>query len=368
MKSFHWDQHFITGLPEIDQQHHRLVDIINKFSNLLARNQLVFSDIKAVFRELFEYAEYHFKEEEGMMCRMGIDQRHLDGHIEAHQIFLQEITSMQTNISPDNLQAAQNMIDFLARWLAYHILGSDQNMARQINSIQSGISASEAYKLEERMTDNATEPLLIALKGLFQQVSARNKELKELNKSLEDTISKRTKALSEANLQLEELALTDTLTKLPNRRHAMRRLAYLWDESVEAKAPMVCMMIDADNFKEVNDTYGHDAGDAVLRALANAFQETVRSDDIVCRLGGDEFLIICPNTDQRGGMHVAEFICEKISSLSIKADEGVWYGSVSVGIAVRSPDMENHKDLLKMADRGVYIAKRDGKNLVRSAS
>lgn len=368
MESFHWDKHFITGLSEVDHQHHHLVDIINKFGGLIAEDKLIFDDMQEIFKELFEYARYHFQEEEAMMSRIGIDKRHLDSHIEAHQYYLQEVTSFHTAFSPKNLKATKNMLDFLTRWLAYHILGSDQNMARQIEAIKSGASSSEAYELEKQRISNATEPLLVALNSLFQQVTARNRDLAQLNKSLESKVEERTKALSEANLHLEELSLTDVLTALPNRRHGMRRLADIWDESSEAKTPLACIMVDADHFKEVNDTYGHDAGDAVLRELAKTLQQTVRSDDFLCRLGGDEFLIICPNTDRDGAMHFAELVRKAVSALQIQAGNGVWNGSVSAGVATRLPDMKNQVDLIKAADRSVYTAKRNGKNCVRAIS
>lgn len=364
MESFQWDKNFVTGLSEVDHQHHHLVDIINKFGNLIANDELVFEDINAIFMELFDYAQYHFQEEEEMMSRIGLDRRHIDRHMEEHQNFLQEVTFMYATISPDDFRETQNLLDFLTRWLAYHILGSDQNMANQIDAIQSGLIAEDAYEKAEQKSDNATEPLLVALHSLFKQVALRNKELAQLNKSLEAQIEERTKELSEANRHLEELALTDVLTSLPNRRHAMRRLADLWDESSASKMPLTCIMIDADNFKEVNDTYGHDAGDTVLRELAKTLKETLRSDDIVSRLGGDEFLIICPNTDQDGARYIAEHTRKVISALRIQAGEGMWYGSVSVGVASRSVDMKKYEELIVQADKSVYAAKRDGRNRV----
>jgi len=128
------------------------------------------------------------------------------------------------------------------------------------------------------------------------------------------------------------------------------------------------MMIDADHFKEVNDTYGHDAGDDVLRGLAKELQGSVRSDDIVCRLGGDEFLIICPNTGLKGGMTIAELTRKKVADLRIQTGDGNWHGSISVGVAVRLSTMNHHEELIKIADDGVYAAKRDGKNCVRTTS
>jgi hemerythrin len=366
MEAFRWDKHFVTGISGVDQEHHRLVDIINQFGRLLATNELAFDDIEAVLKELSDYAQYHFEEEEELMSRIGIDQRHLDLQIEEHQNFIQEVVSMHAGISPDHPDAAKHLLDFLTQWLAYHILGSDQNMARQMKAIQSGASPAEAYEAEERGRDSATEPLLVALNGLFHQVSARNKELVQLNQSLEAKVAERTKELSEANLHLEELALTDVLTGLPNRRHAMRQLTDLWSKSVESDTPLVCKMIDADHFKEVNDTHGHDAGDLVLRELAKTLQHAVRNDDIVCRLGGDEFFIICPDTDQDGGMHIAELARKAVSELRIPTGDGVWNGSISIGLAARCPDMESHEDLIMAADKGVYAAKRDGKNCVRT--
>jgi hemerythrin len=197
---------------------------------------------------------------------------------------------------------------------------------------------------------------------LFQQVSSQNQELIELNKSLEYKVQDRTRALSDANEKLEEMALTDVLTGLPNRRHAMGRLAKEWIASVEDGKPLACMMIDADGFKLVNDTYGHDAGDEVLRQLSRHLRYAVRTDDVVCRLGGDEFLIICSNTNQQGAMKVAEQMRLAISALRIVAGYGIWPGSVSVGVAARTKDMQGLEDLIKAADEGVYLAKKNGRN------
>jgi len=363
MESFHWGKHFLTGIETVDQQHHGIVDLINQFGSMLAANQLFTDDIEKVFRSLTGYAQYHFQEEEKMMSDVGIDQRHINHQIKEHQTYLQEVAAMYDGISADNPDAAKNLLNFLTQWLAYHILGTDQNMARQLKLIQSGSTPSQAYEAEERARDGATEPLLAALNGLFQQVSARNKELVQLNLSLETKVAERTKELSEVNLHLEQLSLTDVLTGLPNRRHAMQQLASLWNES-----PLVCMMIDADHFKAVNDTYGHDAGDLVLCELARTLQHAVRNDDIVCRLGGDEFFIICPDTNQNGGMHLAELVCKTVSELRVPTGDEAWHGSISVGVAVRSAGMDDHNDLIKAADNGVYAAKRDGKNCVRSMS
>jgi hemerythrin len=124
------------------------------------------------------------------------------------------------------------------------------------------------------------------------------------------------------------------------------------------------MMIDADGFKAINDQYGHDAGDEVLRELSKCLRRSVRNDDIVCRLGGDEFLIICDYTDLHGAMKTAQKLRAEVAQLRVPAGNGCWVGSVSVGVAQRSPDMQFEEDLLKRADEGVYAAKNSGRDCV----
>jgi hemerythrin len=125
------------------------------------------------------------------------------------------------------------------------------------------------------------------------------------------------------------------------------------------------MMIDADHFKEVNDTYGHDAGDVVLNELARTLKYSFRSDDVVCRLGGDEFFVICPNTNLEGGMYAAEISRNAASKLRVPTGGEPWHGSVSICVAVWAPEMKSYEELIKVADNSVYAAKQAGKNCVR---
>lgn len=369
MDSFIWDKHFVTGLEEVDKQHHHLVDVINQFGELLTQLKgVAFEDIENVFGELAAYAQYHFKEEETLMDAVKLDSRHIQHHQREHNNFLQEVTQMHAAITPDDPGKAKSLLNFLIYWLAYHILGSDQSMAKQIFSIRSGNSAAEAYLAEERMKEGAVEPLLHALNGLFHQVSERNRELLALNQTLESRVEERTQELAVANQQLEVIALTDVLTGLPNRRHALQCLAQAWNESVKENSPLSCMMIDADDFKQINDNYGHDAGDEVLRQLARNLKYTVRTDDIVCRLGGDEFFVICTHTQLEGAIQLAEKLRLAINALRVPAGSGEWHGSISIGVAARKAKMENFDQLIKAADDGVYSAKKKGRNCVAVAS
>lgn len=324
-------------------------------------------ELEVVFADLAEYARYHFSEEESLMAARCLDARHMEQHKHAHKSFLNEVTLLHSGVSAGNPDAAKSLLQFLTHWLAYHILGSDQFMARQMVSIQSGCTAEEAYRVEAPANDPATGTLLVALNGLFQQVSERNRDLVELNRTLEARVAERTHALSEANQRLEDLANTDTLTGLPNRRYALRSFATEWHASIRNGTPLACMMIDADGFKQINDTHGHDAGDAVLRELSTQLRHAVRTDDIVCRLGGDEFLVICANTPFDGAMKLAETIRRKVAALRVRAGAGEWRGSISVGVAARTEAMAGLEDLMKAADQGVYAAKHNGRNCVASA-
>lgn len=368
MDAFVWKPCYVTGLMDVDDQHHRLVDVINRFGELVMReDDASASGLETVFGELAEYAKYHFTEEEALMREAGLDPRYLAHHEQSHAMFLDEVTQLHGAAAADNRAAAKSLLQFLTHWLTYHILGSDQFMARQIEAVKSGTPPQDAYHAEAPGKDPAMDTLLTALNGLFEQVSERNRDLVQLNRSLEARVAERTQELTEANRQLDDLANTDILTGLPNRRYALQRLAREWDGAVRDDKPIACMMIDADGFKTINDTHGHDAGDAVLRALAKQLQHAVRTDDIVCRLGGDEFLVICPGTPLAGAMKLAESIRSDVAAMRVPAGNGEWRGSVSVGVAARTAAMQRHEDLVKAADLGVYAAKRKGRNRVDTA-
>lgn len=364
MAAFHWDKCFETGLEMVDEQHHGLVDLINRFGELLLQGgSVALSDIEDLFGQLAAYAEYHFREEEGLMQRIGLDPRHIRKHQQAHADFVQDMTALHQD-GAQRPQTSDGLLKFLTYWLAYHILGSDQSMAKQIAAMRTGQTAQEAYLAAETMHEGATAPLLLALNGLFHQVSQRNRELKQLNSTLEAKVLERTHSLAEANQLLEQVALTDVLTGLPNRRQAMAWLAQAWAQSERDRTPLACMMIDADGFKQVNDRHGHAAGDEVLRQLSARLRRAVRGNDVVCRIGGDEFLIICLGTGLDGVFHIAETIRQDVAKLRVALTGGEWLGRISVGVAVKTANMQNFEDLIKTADEGLYIAKRNGRNCV----
>lgn len=164
--------------------------------------------------------------------------------------------------------------------------------------------------------------------------------------------------------KLKLAAMTDVLTGLPNRRFAMKRLSHVWRESQDSRSPMSIVMIDIDEFKRVNDDHGHDAGDAVLRDTGRLLRSTLREKEDVCRLGGEEFLVICAGTEIESSLRLAERLRAAVECNVVRwgAYEGVV--TLSLGVAQREEWMSASDDLLKLADEAVYLAKARGRNQV----
>jgi putative two-component system response regulator len=175
-----------------------------------------------------------------------------------------------------------------------------------------------------------------------------------------------TEQLLSLNNRLENLAITDDLTGLYNRREAMRRLEEQWTLSDRYQRPLSVVILDIDHFKRVNDMHGHSAGDLVLREVAKTLGSCVRNTDAVCRIGGEEFLIILPFQTT-----VEAELCANRCRTEIAAKEFNYLGqilktTVSAGIACRRGDMICCSDLLEEADTALYVAKRAGRNIVHS--
>ena len=174
--------------------------------------------------------------------------------------------------------------------------------------------------------------------------------------------------LATANKHLEQAALTDPLTNIPNRRYATNRLEQEWATSDRGQAALSCMLVDIDFFKKVNDQYGHDAGDAVLFEVAQALRSAARVDDEVCRLGGEEFLVICANTDMTAAEATAERLRSAVEKLHVLIGDDELKITISIGVASRCDQDVSTQDLLKAADIGVYKAKANGRNQVCAIS
>jgi len=324
-------------------------------------------DMTAVVQSLSAYARFHFHEEEAMMHRVGLNNLQIARHHQDHVNFLNDVEKMYAEVSADKPDTPRLILKFLTNWLVYHILGVDMSMARQVSAIMQDQPATEGVIAEEPLYGGPVKILLNAMHELYRQLSERNIALNELNLTLEAKVEERTEQLSKANRSLEEMAMTDVLTGLPNRRHALRSLGQEWTKSLRSGTHLSCLIIDADGFKLINDSFGHDAGDEVLRVLAQQISNSTRSGDDVCRLGGDEFLVICPNTSLEVALQIAERIRLDVAALHVRSGQGMWTGSCSIGVASRTPTMTSQNELIKVADEGLYLAKGMGRNCVASS-
>lgn len=168
------------------------------------------------------------------------------------------------------------------------------------------------------------------------------------------------------NIELEKLALTDFLTNLYNRRYFMQRGAEEIKRANRHNQPVALFMLDIDEFKKINDTYGHETGDLALQQVAAALKSGLREIDIIGRLGGDEFAILLPNTSLLGATLVAERIRLSIANMPFQTpgDLVIRTLTISVGVAVFSTEMSGIDDLLGNADAAMYRGKNSGRNCV----
>jgi diguanylate cyclase (GGDEF)-like protein len=161
--------------------------------------------------------------------------------------------------------------------------------------------------------------------------------------------------------QLRDLALLDELTRLPNRRHTLAMAEQLWQQSSQSGQPLAVLALDIDFFKKVNDTFGHQAGDLVLKKVGHCLRTGLRLQDKIGRVGGEEFLLLLPNTSLSQATEIAQRLCQLVAALNFDELAPAQQVTVSIGIAGRS----SQQDLLALwhqADTALYQAKQQGRN------
>jgi two-component system cell cycle response regulator len=164
--------------------------------------------------------------------------------------------------------------------------------------------------------------------------------------------------------RLREIAITDGLTRLYNRRYFMEMAEKAFKEALENELPLSVAMMDVDHFKRVNDTYGHAAGDEVLRMVAEVCRKSTRGNDILGRYGGEEFVLLMRNTPISGAVIAAERIRQAVADTSIETPSGVVKVTISIGVAQLNDRIDRLDRLLSLADEALYRAKESGRNKV----
>ncbi|MBE0597037.1 MAG: diguanylate cyclase [Desulfuromonadales bacterium] len=179
--------------------------------------------------------------------------------------------------------------------------------------------------------------------------------------------------LEKTEARLQQMAVTDELTGLKNRRYLVERLRSEVKQAHRDLKPVSCILFDLDHFKSINDRFGHEVGDQVLRTVADTAKDQCRETDILSRFGGEEFVMILPNTNLEGAMEVAERLRLAIMAQKIILSDGrVLTFTASFGVAWMLPPGlvagEDEASLLKRADDGLYLAKGNGRNRVEAVA
>jgi diguanylate cyclase (GGDEF)-like protein len=202
----------------------------------------------------------------------------------------------------------------------------------------------------------------------LQYLAQTQTQITQHKEQLEIEVQSRTESLAALNAELTALATTDELTQLPNRREWQLKASQAILQARRYQKELSVMMIDVDHFKKVNDDYGHLIGDLVLKDIAKIAKKSIRGPDSVARWGGEEFVILLPETDHHQALIVAEKLRLTIAqfnhTLSNKTQFNV---TVSIGITALMPSDSTLDEVLSRADQAMYAAKTAGRNCVRSA-
>lgn len=470
---FPWNANFDTGIEIIDEQHKKLLELVN----LLAKHFVHQSDVltlNAIFKQLTDYTVYHFETEEAIWHEYFPDDELEIKHKATHNNFIVEITRLKNEegeISTE--QVIEDVLSFLTQWLAFHILETDKRMAKAILSIQNGATLEEAKHLSEHEMTGAMKVLIETVLSMYDSICSRTvqlmKEILERQKGeakqrlsssvFENTLDAicitdknlnileanpsfcRAKQLSSDELigrnladvktafkneslfeiiqreleqcgywsgeihaqvatnerneewltlssvknelgvitnyvavfsnvsnllelknELEHHAYHDALTGLPNRILLADRLKQALARVDRSKNYLAICYLDLDGFKAVNDTFGHAAGDELLKEVARRFSKLLRANDTVARFGGDEFVILFGDlTKPDDYKMLLDRLLDHVKQ-PIQIGNDVAHVSASIGVTLYPLDKNTPENLLEHADLAMYRAKETGKS------
>ncbi len=217
---------------------------------------------------------------------------------------------------------------------------------------------SQSFLINQRYT-----MAFVTIKNLSRTLSEQNKSLADLTQNLEMRVEERTCELEAANKEIEKLAMTDTLTGISNRR-ALLKIIKNEEKQFHCKEKPFCLvLLDIDNFKSFNDTFGHDVGDQVLISVARVMKDNIRQNDHLARWGGEEFLILLPETLAGEAVVVVERVRLEIARHQVKYNGQSYSVTVTMGLCEYNPPL-GLDGCLKMADAALYHGKHHGKNKV----
>jgi diguanylate cyclase (GGDEF)-like protein len=203
--------------------------------------------------------------------------------------------------------------------------------------------------------------------GIFWDITKRKQAEIEL-RYMKESLKAANVELHAALFREQQLARTDSLTSINTRRHLLELSVHEFNVAIRCRSPLAVLMFDVDNFKQINDAFGHAVGDQVLQNIIRIVCAEIRSADVIGRYGGDEFVILLPHTSQQEALSLAERMQSSISAISIETDNGPLVLTISIGITqtvhhqLSDPQRDTVENLFLRADQALYAAKQAGRN------
>ncbi|MDD2686043.1 MAG: bacteriohemerythrin [Gallionella sp.] len=470
---FPWNPNFETGVAIIDEQHKKLVDLLNALAEHLAYGSDA-PTLERVFDELTDYTVYHFQTEEKLWHQYLPQDEMTLAHERTHLSFVNDVMRFRQDI--DRLtsdQVVEEVVSFLTHWLAFHILETDKHMSKILLALQQGQTLEQAKAFASVEMSGAMRVLIETILKMYDNLSTRTLQLMreiaerqraearlrlskdvidstleaifvttatgeiiDTNPAFSSDVDATHEALLGRNIRaikptlftnektdeiweiaaasghwageiigrdahgamesgwlslsairdkegeithyvgvlssirqliarqqsLEQAANFDMLTGLPNRRLLKDRLDHALRRSQRSGEMLAICFLDLDGFKQVNDQYGHDAGDELLRVVGARLGHLLRGEDTVARLGGDEFVLLFESLHQTEDLPpVLERVLAEVA-LPIICDGRAVQVTASIGATVHPRDNSEAEQLLAHADQAMYEAKRLGKS------